>query len=601
VLLAALLPTLAACTDVPSSSKPETIEHLSEQPRAAAPQPKPNAVPGEIVTEFLNANEADAASSNSRQASPWLTKAAVNTWNDTTAVILDSIQIGQWDPKTGEVPMSGRLLGTLSNTGVYTPNPNGSGGSAGITQSYIFKVSKTAVRCRGCAGLQYRISTVPSAGLILTAQAFQRIYYQRILYFYDAAQRYLVPDVRYSAEPDTAGSASWLLSALEQGPQQALQSGATSNVPAFPAQSNNPQGGAASRQQVTVTDTDISIPIPGASGLDGAFRNRLAAELAWTFAGVPALNGMALTIMDDRRAVTIPAAHGTRFIASDFSTALGPQAGRVPPPDVYYLRYGALLRGDGRRVAGLPGAGSYNLSSVAITPRRGPSALKIAGISGTGSSGRLFIGNENGLERVDAVSGTLSRPSWAPGRDELWVADGATLYCVTHTADAQTAVVQKVALNQSLPAKATIRAVRVSPDGTRVALVISSVAGSQAFVGMIVRGSGVRVDVMNPISPSGISITDVAWNDSVRLFLTGTVSSSDWRIVEVFSDGSGWSTQTAPDLPGPPDSITVAANQPAWVSVGSPAGPTLWVQDGTSWQSPSDAYQTAGGNPVYVE
>ena len=64
---------------------------------------------------------------------------------------------------------------------------------------------------------QYRINTLRN-GLLLTEDQFNTAYQQRVLYFYDLAERYLVPDVRYSALNDAVELSDWLLGQLVVGP-----------------------------------------------------------------------------------------------------------------------------------------------------------------------------------------------------------------------------------------------------------------------------------------------------------------------------------------------------------------------------------------------
>src|SRR5581483_2672731 len=103
-------------------------------------------------------------------------------------------------------------------------------------------------------------------------------------------------------------------------------------------------------------------------------------------------------------------------------------------------------------------------------------------------------------------------------------------------------------------------AVRVSPEGSRVALVIAGKNGSrQLDVGAIVRGAGpVRVDTLQPISPQGVVITDVTWLNSLNLLAIGYLTTSnDSRTFETALDGAGWTARPVGDLPTP-DSVTAA-------------------------------------------
>ena len=72
-------------------------------------------------------------------------------------------------------------------------------------------------------------------------------------------------------------------------------------------------------------------------------------------------------------------------------------------------------------------------------------------------------------------------------------------------------------------ASGQVVAVRISPDGGRVALVLTTSGSSQIYVGNIVRSANqVSVNDLQPISPQGVDVTDVAWNDQLKLFATGT-------------------------------------------------------------------------------
>jgi hypothetical protein len=124
---------------------------------------------------------------------------------------------------------------------------------------------------------------------------------------------------------------------------------------------------------------------------------------------------------------------------------------------------------------------------------------------------------------------------------------------------------------------------------------------AQVWVGSVVRTPGqsqVRIDSLEPITPQGIVVTDVAWNDQLKLFVIGRVLSgnSDNNVYEVQVDGSLWTPRQVINLPGSPDSITVSENVPAWVSVDG----TVWTQTGGSWSNPGDK-TTLGNNPTYLE
>jgi len=113
-----------------------------------------------------------------------------------------------------------------------------------------------------------------------------------------------------------------------------------------------------------------------------------------------------------------------------------------------------------------------------------------------------------------------------------------------------------------------------------------------------VRNAGqVRVDSLEPITPLGLVISDVAWNDQLKLFVIGKSSlTGDTNIFEVQVDGSLWTPRSIANLPADPNTITVASGAPAWVSVGT----TVWTQPGGTWAPPGNDV-TDGTDPVYAE
>jgi hypothetical protein len=146
-------------------------------------------------------------------------------------------------------------------------------------------------------------------------------------------------------------------------------------------------------------------------------------------------------------------------------------------------------------------------------------------------------------------------------------------------------------------------ALRLSPEGYRLAMVVSGANGAaQLWIGSIVRGAGpVRVDRADLISPAVAVVQDVAWLDSVRLFGIDHLAGSDsWRTFETGVDGTEWTEEGLGNLPSHPDTVAGATGANVWVSAGSPDS-FVWKQIGNSWVSPGPTGQTPGSAPVYLE
>jgi len=299
-----------------------------------------------------------------------------------------------------------------------------------------------------------------------------------------------------------------------------------------------------------------------------------------------------IEITDGGKPVRIPEADTTVFPVDAVSGKFQPAP---PSKQLFYVRKGAVFQETGRRIPGKAGLGVYDLTSVALTTA-GSDALLVAGVRGPANDATLDFPNPKvpGTLVPTTVHGQLSRPSWAPARREVWIGDGADLKRVTGPK-----AVQTVALNVPQgKASGQVSAVRISPDGTRVALVLTTAGSGQIYVGTIVRGTNeVSVNDLQPISPQGVKVTDVAWNDQLKLFATGRdLITGEDQVYEVQCDGSIWNSRGNLGLPGAPESVTASSGSEAVVSSGN----TLWQQQGIEWQSLLNG-ENLGGNPVYLE
>jgi hypothetical protein len=569
VVVAAAALGLAACGGVPSNSSPQVVKRVGQQaqPSEVAVTPQPGEGPREVVSDFLSA--VATADTNHTAALGFLTADAQQRWSDATVTVLQTDTISNFD--NGAIQVTGQKAGSVSINGAYQPALQGGTTDAtfGLTQ------------VKG----QWRINAPPN-GVILSEASFEALYTQHPVYFFDLAEKHLVPDPRFTTLTDPALLATWLVKQLATGEIPALQNAVTNELP---TQTD------VNRVSVTIGNP-TTVTLPGAGQLDSPTRNLLAAQLAITLAQVPTVRS--LQVIDTGRPVSIPRTGGTTFSALDFPELANES---IPAPTLYYIRNGGVVDENGHPLAGGVGSGTYGLGSAAVASL-GSGDLRVAGVSGNGANAKLLIGTLQGGLKTTSVRGQLSRPAWVPGRDEVWVGDGSGLRFCTLSLACRTAPL--VPASSSLPGReSTIAAVRFSPEGARIAVVIDAPDGTaQVWIGAVVRtATQVSVDGLTQITPTGVFIRDVAWNDPLKLFVIGWADSSgtSGNVYEVQVDGSLWTPRTIANLPGVPDSITVAENEDAWVSAGS-ASETVWVQRAGAWASPSNG-QTPGVNPVYLE
>lgn len=577
-LAVAVAAVLGGCAGVPQSSSPQVVQPIAAATNVQGPpiQPFPGESARDIVQDFLDANAIDPV--KHAAARLFLTPAARNRWNDATATIVSGETVGVFRPKKPQVAVSGRIVGTLDANGIYTPSRQGVGNGGGRVQ-FAYGIKKV--------GGQYRIDQ-PTKGLVLTVSQFQEAYHRRALYFFDLANRYLVPDVRWTALGGVALD-EWLINQLAVGPSPQLLQNAVNNDEVPPQ--------LATAQGFIRTGTPLRVNISGASQLSGADRNRLAAQIGATLN--EAAPGELFEITDGNTPVRIPAADSAQFSSTTFQASTEPS---TPPAVVYYLRGGHIVDSHGRELPGPVNNGKFGLlTSLAVGKPSPTSQLSFAAVAGD----RLLVGSESSGFRRTRIHGQLSRPVYVPGLDEVWVGDGTRIYRVDGTAGAPSRTrISQVAV-PSLGKGRRIVALAISPEGSRVAMVVSSQGGNnQLYVAAIIRTPNqVRLDIPGtaaPISPEGVSVSDVAWLENVQLIAVGKLGGSGaGRIFTTIVDGSFWSANTTGNLPAnKPDSITAVQDHLVWVS----ASDTVWYQSGNHhWTSPGATGQTSGYAPTYVQ
>jgi hypothetical protein len=571
LLLTALL--VAGCTGVPTDSAPLVVRTVDRAGVAGDSQadaaPRPGAGSRDIVIGFLNAGvAANAGHSQSRQ---FLTNAAARKWQDSTVTVVDEWTAGvRTVTGSGEtVEVSGRRVGQLDASGVYSPTLKGAG--VGDQETFTFDL----VQVDG----QWRINQL-QPGVLINQSAFERAYLGRKLHFYDSSETSLVPDLRYTALAGQA-LATWLLGALVLGPRPEL---AQSVVNEVPDQVGRP----------TVLDSDpIVVEMPGSSQLDSNGRNRLAAQLAYTLAQIRFVPGAQLKLTDAGRPVVIPAANGPSFAAVDFAAA-GPDS-MAPGVQSYFLRDGAVIAGvDNKPVPGVLGRPGRGLSSVALR-RNAAGELQAAAVAGN----VLQMGSTARLSRVKLPAGALSRPEWRPHAADVWIGVGARGAVYRISPDGVPKQVSITSPVGGLPPGQVV-ALRFSSDGVRLAAVLRSADGVMtAWIGSVVTSSSdVRVDSFEPLTPARLAVSDLAWADATRLLMVARAPNDETRVWQVMSDGSALGRLSNLGLPGPPTSIAAVSQQSPLVS----ASDSIWIQSDSSgsWTSFPGNSPTPGVNPTYA-
>jgi hypothetical protein len=452
VVLAGLLIVLPGCAGVPDSSAPQAIGTVERPTPKQLPEPNPAMNPEQLLREFLKAT-ADP-SNRHLAARQFLTDSASKDWDDQgSALLIDKVVFAETrSTDKVSVTMQADILGSISDLGVFET------GDGKLPDPGPIELVQTPDG--------WRINRLPS-GVFLDWQQFQAAYKRYTLYFVDPTGKTVVPDPRYVAvsEPDTL--ATELVNKLIAGPRPEMAK-AVKNLLGPPLKLRGPvtraDGG---KTGVGRGYGGARVDLENLTTTDPASRLLAAAQLIWTLArsdvNGPYLINVDGAPLDDR---FVDGWKATDVAATDPGAVDGASAG------VHALMGGSLMVLDGQQAARLPGSfGTMTDLRAATISRSGRDVAAVAGPPDAAAS--LWIGPNDG-QAVQATDGrTLSRPSWALDRAVWVVVDGnSVVRVIREEASGQPALipVDSAAVTSRYPG--SISELQVSRDGTRVAMVI---------------------------------------------------------------------------------------------------------------------------------
>jgi hypothetical protein len=514
VSLVLALFALSSCVSVPTSGPIEKVE--GQQPACqncvnveVAP-PAPGDSARKIVEGFLLANA--NFQPNYLVARQFLTRAAAQAWSSDQGV---TIYTGGPAGEGGDVKLSGTVVGALAKDRTFSARDE--------TLSVDFKL----VREDG----EWRISK-PLPGLFVTKFAFEQFYERYDVYFVGSAGA-LVPESIYL--PDLrapANIASALVKALLAGPSDWLAPAVRTAVP---------PNTTLSVDSVTLSDGVAQVPLSdGVQQLPDPERTLLAAQLVYTLKQVIGVKKVLLQA--DGRPVRVPESEPDDLavpVDEVFDDAAPVPA--VSAEDLYVVRSGSVQRVSGSSepaqvdpLPGVLGRGGYSVDSLAVSVDNEDLALVTDG--GTvlrrtptaGSAVSTVLDGVTGLLRPQL---TRNSELWAlgraQGRQRIWVL----------TADGMAEVTAPVL------EEGPVLAFRVSPDGSRIALLVSRGNRTTLGVARINRSDGITVDGWRPLDTSTLlntssiaTIRDVTWSDASTLTVLGAANRRSPYVTSTVSD-----------------------------------------------------------------
>lgn len=519
-LVAVLLPVLllAGCVSVPTSG-PVARHTLQQQPanqdvEIAPVPPAAGAAPALIIEGFLHAMV--TFQNDYAVARQFLTPAASQEWRPDSGV---EIYAEGYPPVVTDnsAVLNAPLVGTLDVNGVFIP-------PGGLTYHHDFGLVRDE---QG----QWRISK-PPRGLLISQYLFASTYVRVSVYFWDASGSWLVPDARYFAKGQRALS----------GAVESVFSGPSTWLLPVTRPLNNP---GLTVDTVSLADSGIvGVSLHEASLPGAEQRERLLAQLAWTVADLDGVTGVRV-----RSAGTVWA-HGNDGVVTPRDFADAAPTERDPSPLVFALARGGLNRvndstSGGELVPVAPALARVN--SFAVRHDQG----QFAAVTDDRTQLRTATTGE-GASRLEFSGAGLLRPQYSRF-GELWVgtdrpSTGARVEVLANAHRLQVSLL-------GLPA-GSLKAVRVSPDGVRVAMIIASQGVTHLGIARVGRSEGeVRIDGWRELN-SGITLAepvqllDVVWSEPSTML----VLANSQQITQVLSmDTDGVSSQ---DL-GPSDIATL--------------------------------------------
>lgn len=535
--LAACL-ALAGCTSLPTSSAPAPFDVSAKDGSGiqfSAEGPSADADAATLVNDFLLACAA-GPQDDYATARLFLSAASARSWQPETEILV-------YDTDTAPSVTAGSETATQVDVTVAVLGVASVDASGVLTRVAASTVSRTftLVREEG----QWRINN-PENMVLMSRASFTASFSLANLYFPTAEGGDLVADPRWYPSRRLA---SHLLAGLVEGPRQSLAPVTANAIP---------PGTTVPSQGLDVADGVARVELNAVMPSSESARTTLAWELVRTLTQV---------------------ADVLRVNASLSGDVLDMQA--IPVPPTYSL--------DTLVGAGPGGIGLVSSSSVtelaAVTDASNPTVSPVDSslVAWSGSDG---VYAQRGGTTVAFLPG---HAPLGPSVDRFgWVWGPATASSVSLGGGVDGAFSVSVESESA----GQIRAVRISPDGTR-ALVLRG-SDASAWVGIVERGASGRplaIRSLEEIPLEHGSVVDVSWTTSTGLALVVRPTGEDDQLVTMPLGG----LPSSVSLPIRVTSMSAGGSSSAVVITGTDAAgrEQVLIRSGALWQNAPDTLTSA--------
>jgi hypothetical protein len=538
---------VAGCADIPTSGEPKTVKVLGApaqsepEVRVIAQGPRAGDSPFAIVSGFLEAS--GTVEEGFATARKFLTPEGSTRWNPKVGMTIYDESDVRLQERPDRVVLNTVAVGRVDDQGVFLP------ASSTAAVQAVFQMS----RVNG----DWRVDDLPD-GLFVSRQDFEREYVQTDNYFVVRPPRtsVLVPDPVYIARAKDSPTAR--ISSMLRGPSRWLNAVAMSAAPA----------GATLAEPINILSGVALVRLtPESVPSDDVERDLMLAQIVMT------LTQDAEITQVEIRAVGQPAlsfgdAGSTILHRSDVTPYL-PADLRPPVPGAYFVQDGVSYTA-GNSIAQGPFDPAVKLAEIAVSP----GGAMLAGISADRRT--LWTAHAEEPKRLTVrARGEKIRSISFDGDGNLWAVAGV---------DTQTVVRRyppsgdPVVVGLSGFEARQITRLRVAADGARLALLLSTVEGSQVYLAQVSENvTGLRIVALRRMAGTLRDPKSVDWADPGRLVIVATEPNAQ---PQPFSVSLAGPVDVLPTLTG----IVEVSIAPGAPMIATTSKQQIWrLQDGGSW------------------
>jgi hypothetical protein len=530
--LLVVITLLTGCASLPSNLDIEIGPELSTADQQelsfySPASPLPGASPSEIVSGFLSAGT--GPQNDYQVAREYLSDGFASRWRPGEQTL---IRVGAYDVQSASdaVQEVSVLIGAKVNEdGSYET-------IAPTTTNLRFRL----IQENG----EWRISSAPNL-TVVTVPVFEVVFSQFPIYFLDSTASQLVPDVRWF--PKRASTATQLVNALLNGPADWLSESVLS---AIPAGTKLQVSAVLVQEGKALVDLDAT-----ALAADNRQRGLLLTQLRSTLLQLAGIVDVSV------------------LIAGAEQTISAAEIPAIPASSTFALTAAGITRLSGSEAGPLLGTEDA-LSS--LTASRLAVAAEGRGLVVATSSGIYRLnqqGDNYSRSRISGTSLVADMQTDLFGHTWIFRGTGFSSVEIVDSSDNR--------FELALPISGSVISAAVSPEGARLAVLVSDSGQSIRIFGIVRNQQGVPLRLTGNLvtEPEAVGISSMSWQQSTVLRVLSKTASATGNIYDYPISGPR-KQRTAPLVTG---SVVEAGFAVIDSYLLSEAG-EVWILSGNTWQ-----------------